>query len=70
MRPTDDIAPLVDIAEEEWNRRVLAAQAALNDLHDMWTRLYGPSEVLTDSYDELRALDALFYLEEDAEAVA
>lgn len=64
MKPTDDIAPLVEVAEEEFNRRVLAAQGALNDLHDFWTRLYGPSEALTDAYDAIRALDAEFYSEQ------
>lgn len=61
MKSTEDIAPLVDLATEEFNRRVLAAQGALNDLHDFWTKLYGPSEALTDAYDAIRAMDAEFY---------
>lgn len=52
MRQTEDIAPLIDIADEQFRLLMDDAHKAANRLGDFWTKLYGPNE-LTDSLREI-----------------
>jgi hypothetical protein len=56
MKQVDDITPLVDLADEEFNRLHENALAALHKLGVFWTRFYGPNEALTDAIEDVGAL--------------
>lgn len=67
MRPTEDLAPLADLAEETFVRLLDEAQAAVNRLDRFWSRLYGPNEALTGAHECLLALDRTFFEREGEE---
>ena len=64
MRATDDIAPLIELAEAEYDRLWLDASGAIHRLSAFWTRLYGPNEALAPAHECLAALSETFYDEE------
>ena len=66
MRQTEDIAPLVGIAEAEFARLHDEALAALHRLERFWERLYGPSEGLTQALEDVGALWDTFHESEGA----
>ena len=57
MRQIDDIAPLVDLADNEFNRLMTDTHAAVNRLADFWTRLYGPNELAENIREILNQAD-------------
>jgi hypothetical protein len=61
MKQTEDIAPLVDLADREFRRLETNAYDALTALHGFWTSLYGPNEALTDAFDALAAMREEFH---------
>lgn len=68
MKQTDDIAPLIDIAEREFSKLEGNAHAALIELHGFWTKLYGPNEALTPAFDALEEMRKEFLADDDVTA--
>ena len=66
MRRTDDLAPLVDIAEREYERLERQAYDALTALHGFWTRLYGPNEALEPAWEALSEMRRTWDQDSDA----
>ena len=61
MKQTDDIAPLIDIADTEFRRLELNAYDALTALHGFWTKLYGSNEALDPAFAALAAMREEFH---------
>lgn len=66
MKPTDDIAPLAELAEREFNRLMGNAHDAVNELTNFWTKLYGPNECALPLREALDTMSDTFY-ESDGE---
>jgi hypothetical protein len=64
MRQIDDIAPLVDLADERFRELMDDAHTATNRLADFWTKLYGPNEVAELLRDPLNEIEDTWNEEE------
>jgi hypothetical protein len=66
MKATLDIEPLVDIVEDAFNRRLDETHTAINNLTDLWTRLYGPNSCADDLREILNAMSDEFHSEDES----